>query len=203
LRTNRGPFRVVGCARGSACAHGEDVLGGRPRYRSCTRTGAVRGTSSTSVRLTRTPRSRSSRSLHGSDWPLARAFWTLASGCLRASVSALASRQGARCRSARRGWDTWVMRWAGCTNGSGSPRPAGGDEVFQQLVLARIIEPSSKLDSIRVLQEAGLTAASYPTINRRLPRYAKSKFRQRISAACAAQAGLGPASWCCTTCPLV
>jgi hypothetical protein len=28
---------------------------------------------------------------------------------------------------------------------------AGGDEVFRQLVLARIIEPTSKLDSLRVL----------------------------------------------------
>jgi hypothetical protein len=32
---------------------------------------------------------------------------------------------------------------------------AGGDEVFRHLVLARIIEPSSKLDSLRVLEEAG------------------------------------------------
>ena len=28
---------------------------------------------------------------------------------------------------------------------------AGGDEVFKQLVLARVIEPTSKLDSLRVL----------------------------------------------------
>ena len=83
---------------------------------------------------------------------------------------------------------------AGVYEQLGFTEAAGGDEVFRQLVLARIIEPSSKLDSIRVLQEAGLTAASYPTINRRLPRYAKSEFRGRISAACAAQAGLGPAS---------
>jgi hypothetical protein len=32
---------------------------------------------------------------------------------------------------------------------------AGGDRVFWHLVLARIIEPASKLDSLRVLQEAG------------------------------------------------
>jgi hypothetical protein len=37
---------------------------------------------------------------------------------------------------------------------------AGGDEVFAQLVLARIIEPVSKLDSLRVLEEAGVAAAS-------------------------------------------
>jgi hypothetical protein len=70
----------------------------------------------------------------------------------------------------------------------------GSDEVFFQLVLARIIEPVSKLDSLRVLEEAGLAAASYPTLNRRLPAYARQAWRQRLSAACAAHAGLGPAS---------
>jgi len=70
----------------------------------------------------------------------------------------------------------------------------GGDEVFFQLVAARIIEPVSKLDSLRVLEEAGVAAASYPTLNRRLPVYARESWRQRISAACAAHAGLGPAS---------
>ena len=76
----------------------------------------------------------------------------------------------------------------------GLDRAAGGDEVFAQLVLARIIEPSSKLDSIRVLEEAGVTAPSYPTLKRRLPKYAKQQWRQALSAACAAHAGLGPAS---------
>src|SRR5215470_418865 len=71
---------------------------------------------------------------------------------------------------------------------------AGGDEVFRQLVLARIIEPVSKLDSIRVLEEAGVAPASYRTIERRLPAYAEESWRQRLSAACAAHAGLGPAS---------
>jgi hypothetical protein len=71
---------------------------------------------------------------------------------------------------------------------------AGGDEVFRQLVLARIIEPVSMLDSIRVLEEAGVAPASYRTIERRLPVYAKEAWRQELSAACAAHAGLGPAS---------
>jgi hypothetical protein len=71
---------------------------------------------------------------------------------------------------------------------------AGGDEVFGQLVLARIIEPVSKLDSLRVLEEAGVAAASYRTVTRRLPAYAKDAWRQRLSAACAAHARLGPAS---------
>jgi hypothetical protein len=51
----------------------------------------------------------------------------------------------------------------------GFPQATGGDEVFRQLVLARIIEPASKQDSLRVLEEAGAPAPSYPTLNRRLP----------------------------------
>jgi len=70
----------------------------------------------------------------------------------------------------------------------------GGDEVFQQLVLARIIEPTSKLDAPRVLGEAGLAPVSYATLKRHLPEYAKDAWRQKLSAACARHAGLGPAS---------
>jgi Transposase DDE domain len=76
----------------------------------------------------------------------------------------------------------------------GFGRAAGGDEVFRQLVLARIIEPVSKLDSLRVLEEAGIRPVSYATLRRRLPAYAKELWRQGLSAACAAHAGLGPAS---------
>jgi hypothetical protein len=76
----------------------------------------------------------------------------------------------------------------------GLAEAAGGDEVFRELVLARIIEPVSKLDSARVLEEAGLVPASYRTVTRRLRVYAKDSWRQQLSAACAAQARLGPAS---------
>jgi hypothetical protein len=71
---------------------------------------------------------------------------------------------------------------------------AGGDEVFRQLVLARIVEPTSKEDSLRVLGEVGVDAASYRTVKRRLPTYAGAEFRQRLAAACAARAALGPAA---------
>jgi hypothetical protein len=71
---------------------------------------------------------------------------------------------------------------------------AGGDDVFRQLVLARVIEPVSKLDSIRVLEEAGVAPPSYRTIERRLSVYAEEVRRQRLTAACAAHARLGPAS---------
>ena len=71
---------------------------------------------------------------------------------------------------------------------------AGADEVFRHLVLARIIEPVSKLDSLRVLEEAGIPPVSYRTVERRLPAYAEQAWRQRLSEACAAHARLGPAS---------
>ncbi len=70
----------------------------------------------------------------------------------------------------------------------------GGDEVFRDLVLARIIEPTSKADSLRVLAETGVEPVDYRTVTRRLPVIAKPSVRQALSAACAARAGLGPAS---------
>jgi hypothetical protein len=76
----------------------------------------------------------------------------------------------------------------------GFARAVGGDEVFRQLVLARIIEPTSKADSLRVLAEVGVDAVSYPTLNRRLRGYAAEEFRRKLAAACAAHARLGPAS---------
>ncbi len=76
----------------------------------------------------------------------------------------------------------------------GFAEAAGGDEVFAQLVAARIIEPVSKLDSLRVLEEAGAAAASYRTVTRRLRVYARDSWRQKLSAACAAHARLGRAS---------
>jgi hypothetical protein len=76
----------------------------------------------------------------------------------------------------------------------GFENAAAGDAVFGDLVLARIIEPVSKADSARVLEEAGVAPASYPAVNRRLRVYAKDSWRQRLSTACARHAGLGPAS---------
>ena len=69
-----------------------------------------------------------------------------------------------------------------------------GDNVFRGLVLARIIERTSKIDAARVLGEVGVDAASYATVKRRLPPYAEPGWRQSLAAACARHAGLGPAS---------
>ncbi len=58
----------------------------------------------------------------------------------------------------------------------------GGDEAFRQLVLARIIEPASKLGSLRVLEETGVAATSYRTRACRRFISARSRRRRRCRA---------------------
>ena len=48
----------------------------------------------------------------------------------------------------------------------GFAEATGGDEVFRGLVLARIVEPTSKLDAVRVLEEVGVAPASYRSVTR-------------------------------------
>ena len=76
----------------------------------------------------------------------------------------------------------------------GFDRACGKDVVFEQLVTARIIEPTSKQDAARVLAEAGVRALSYRTVKRRLRGYAKPEWRDRLSGACTAAAQLGPSA---------
>lgn len=76
----------------------------------------------------------------------------------------------------------------------GFDRALDGDEVFRELVLARIIEPTSKADSLRVLAETGVDPPAYRTVKRRLPAFVKDAVRQALSKACATHAQLGPAS---------
>jgi hypothetical protein len=76
----------------------------------------------------------------------------------------------------------------------GLDEACGGDVVFEQLVTARIIEPTSKQDASRVLAEAGVRALSYRTVKRRLPVFARPEWRDRLSGACAAAAALGPSA---------
>jgi hypothetical protein len=73
-------------------------------------------------------------------------------------------------------------------------RVTKGNNVFRDLVLARMIGPTSKIDAARVLCEVGVQAASYATLKRRLPVYAKPAWRQSLAAATARHARLGPAS---------
>jgi hypothetical protein len=87
-------------------------------------------------------------------------------------------------------WDALCRAYEGL----GFDAATGGDVVFGDLVLARIIEPTSKLDSLRVLEEVGVTSTSYRTLTRRLKAYAQESWRQQLAAACAKRSALGPAS---------
>jgi hypothetical protein len=100
-------------------------------------------------------------------------------------------------------------------NALGFTAATGRDEVFKALVLARIVEPTSKLDSLRVLGEAGMDPPSYRTVKRRLRVYAGAgqdpdgvddpgagqpadpaggRWRARLARACADHVSLGPAT---------
>jgi len=82
----------------------------------------------------------------------------------------------------------------------GFQRAVESDEVFRQLVLARIIEPTSKQDSLRVLAEVGVDAVSYATLKRRLRTYADDAWRRpprRRRARRTPSSGLR--RWCATT----
>lgn len=76
----------------------------------------------------------------------------------------------------------------------GLDRLDGADEVFRQLVTARLIEPTSKQDSLRVLAEAGLSPVSYATVKRHLPSYAAEDFTRDLSRLLAGYARIGRAS---------
>ena len=72
---------------------------------------------------------------------------------------------------------------------------SGGDEVFKQLVLGRLIEPASKLETLRVLEEIGVRPCGYATVKRRLAVYAAPAWRPRAQR----MWGWGLPPWCCTT----
>jgi hypothetical protein len=65
---------------------------------------------------------------------------------------------------------------------------AVGDEVFRDLVIARVVEPTSLLDVDRVLAELGRTSASLSTRKRTLRRARAGGYREQIAAACFAHA---------------
>ncbi|GJF11583.1 IS1634 family transposase [Mycolicibacterium cyprinidarum] len=65
---------------------------------------------------------------------------------------------------------------------------AVGDEVFRDLVIARVVEPTSLLDVDRVLAELGRTSASLSTRKRTLRRARGGGYRDQIAAACFAHA---------------
>jgi transposase len=59
-----------------------------------------------------------------------------------------------------------------------------GDATFKQLVCARIIEPASKLDTVRILQNLGLDAPSKSTLHRSLARCIEGDYRSILASAC-------------------
>jgi hypothetical protein len=73
-------------------------------------------------------------------------------------------------------WDTLCTAYQAVGFGSVTE----GDNVFRDLVLARIIEATSKADA-RVLAEVGVEAASYATVKRRLPSYAQPAWRRALA----------------------
>ena len=58
------------------------------------------------------------------------------------------------------------------------------DAVFRDLVIARMVEPTSKIDSLRVLAALGAEAMSYRTIQRHLGKVVAGKYRDVIAARC-------------------
>ncbi|TWS21665.1 IS1634 family transposase, partial [Tsukamurella conjunctivitidis] len=65
------------------------------------------------------------------------------------------------------------------------------DDTFMKIVLARIVEPTSKVDAIRVLEGIGVNAPSRSTIYRMLPRINELKYRERLAEACFTHASRG------------
>lgn len=62
------------------------------------------------------------------------------------------------------------------------------DDVFMKLVLARVVEPTSKADTIRVLEELGVPAPGLRTIWRALARCVDQGWRARLATAAYAHA---------------
>ena len=63
-----------------------------------------------------------------------------------------------------------------------------GDEVFRDLVIARVVEPTSVLDTGRVLADLGRVPASEKTMRRTLARCVGRGYRDQVATACFAHA---------------
>jgi hypothetical protein len=62
------------------------------------------------------------------------------------------------------------------------------DGVFRDLVIARIVEPTSKADAARVLTDLGADTVSYRTIQRHLVKVNTGKYRDAVAGKCFAHA---------------
>ena len=61
---------------------------------------------------------------------------------------------------------------------------AVGDEVFRDLVIARIVEPTSKVDALRVLKDLGANTLSYSTVQRHLKMINTGDYRNTVAGKC-------------------
>lgn len=59
-----------------------------------------------------------------------------------------------------------------------------GDEVFRDLVIARVVEPTSLADAARILHDLGQESASYATMRRTLRRSAEGRYRDQVADLC-------------------
>ncbi len=59
-----------------------------------------------------------------------------------------------------------------------------GDAVFRDVVIARVVEPTSLLDTARVLSDLGQQPASYATMKRTLARAATGGYRDQVATSC-------------------
>lgn len=66
-----------------------------------------------------------------------------------------------------------------------------GNDVFRDLVIARVVEPTSLFDSLRVLADLGARPGSYPTLRRVLKRVTADGFREKIAQVCFDHASTG------------
>ena len=65
------------------------------------------------------------------------------------------------------------------------------DNDFANLVIARIVEPTSKLDSLRVLADLGFTNTNKDKLHRCLKRVIANNYRDKLAKLCFAQANQG------------
>jgi len=77
---------------------------------------------------------------------------------------------------------------AGVYSSLGFDAVGDGDEVFRDLVIARVVEPTSLLDADRVLAELGRVSASLSTRKRTLRRCYDGRYRDRLAELCFAHA---------------
>ena len=78
-----------------------------------------------------------------------------------------------------------------------------GDAVFRDLVIARVVEPTSLLDDGWVLTDLGRVPASYATMKRTLVRAGARKYRDHVAAWCLEHASTRGSLACCRShcCP--